>query len=137
NFLSKYEMLAAVFVSDDHEATTALSLPSIDNTANEPADDMGTDDISPEFFTVTLAELYMRQGHSDQAREVLKTILAKNPDNEQAAIKLTALDGTLTKAECNVDYNPVLSDGTDLDTALIGELEGWLARLARLRSLAL
>lgn len=45
-------------------------------------------ELAPEFYTMTLADLYVRQGHSDMACEVLEKILAKDPANEEAARRL-------------------------------------------------
>ncbi len=47
--------------------------------------------IAPEFYTITLADLYVRQGHIDMACEVLEKMLIKNPANEDAAKLLREL----------------------------------------------
>lgn len=48
-------------------------------------------EIAPEFYTITLADLYVRQGHIDMACEVLEKMLIKNPANEDAAKLLREL----------------------------------------------
>lgn len=42
----------------------------------------------PEFATRTVAELYLRQGLKEKAKQVLETILKRDPDNEWAKTRL-------------------------------------------------
>ncbi|MBE3085820.1 MAG: tetratricopeptide repeat protein [Bacteroidetes bacterium] len=44
--------------------------------------------LKPDFFTVTLAELYIRQGHLQVAAGILKEIIKREPQNLQAVAKL-------------------------------------------------
>lgn len=44
--------------------------------------------LKPDFFTVTLAELYIRQGHLQVAAGILKEIIRREPQNLQAVAKL-------------------------------------------------
>jgi tetratricopeptide (TPR) repeat protein len=53
--------------------------------------------ISTGFYTVTLAELYIRQGHLDNARDVLEAILKENPAHETASFKLGEVQELLKK----------------------------------------
>ena len=45
----------------------------------------GSTEIAPDFETVTLAELYMRQGHYRMAEDLLVKIIAREPADERAA----------------------------------------------------
>jgi len=60
-------------------------------------------------FTVTLAELYEKQGYRQQAEEVYREILNRDPENQEVKRRLKAL-----------------STGGD---ELVDELEQWLYRL--------
>jgi tetratricopeptide (TPR) repeat protein len=44
--------------------------------------------LKPDFFTVTLAELYIKQGHLQVAAGILKEIIRREPQNLQAVAKL-------------------------------------------------
>ena len=57
----------------------------------------GPSDIPDDFQTVTLAELYIRQGHPTQAVEVLEAILRRDPQHEKAAEKLRELRGEIRR----------------------------------------
>ncbi|MDA8124170.1 MAG: tetratricopeptide repeat protein [Deltaproteobacteria bacterium] len=81
-----------------------------------------TSDIPADFQTVTLAELYIRQGHLTQAAEVLETILRRDPQQEMAAEKLREVRARLGQEPDSGERDPV-----------IGELSRWLDRVGRLR----
>jgi len=66
-----------------------------------------------DFQTVTLAELYIRQGHLAQAKEVLEAILRQDPSQAKAAEKLLEVRTRLS------------------GEAAIAELSLWLKRLER------
>lgn len=82
----------------------------------------GDEAVPPDFQTVTLAELYIRQGHFRPAEEVLEKIIDKDPQNEKAAALLTEvreqLRGTVS---------------TPPDTGVVAELSHWLDNIGRLR----
>jgi len=65
--------------------------------------------VSSDLFTVTLAELYEKQGYRQQAEEVYREILNRDPENQEVKRRLKAL-----------------STGGD---ELVDELEQWLYRL--------
>jgi tetratricopeptide (TPR) repeat protein len=84
--------------------------------------------VSSEFHTLTLAELYIKQGHVDMARDILKSILAKDKDNVIAAKKLNNLDAIFNynKSEiCETDHQ---------NSKIISELTVWLNNINRLRN---
>ncbi|MCX5819319.1 MAG: tetratricopeptide repeat protein [Deltaproteobacteria bacterium] len=74
------------------------------------------------FQTVTLAELYIRQGHFLPAEEVLEKIIGGDPQNEKAAALLTEVREQLRRA---VSAQP--------DAGVIAELSRWLDNIGRLR----
>ena len=94
--------------------------PEQGDAAEEQADDA---QISPDLYTLTLAELYIRQNHHEMAREVLNAILRKEPDNRKAADLIRDLD-------------QIRQDRADQERArernkrLIDELTKWLHKLS-------
>lgn len=81
-----------------------------------PPEEQPEGEVPADFQTVTLARLYVRQGHLDLAAGILEEIMRRDPDDEEAATLL---------AEVRRMSNP--------DAAVIGELERWLANIGRLR----
>lgn len=131
NFLHKYNALAAALSPEGNwrlpEATGDLA-----DEEEESVEAGG--EISPEFYTTTLADLYIQQGHHAMAKEVLEVILAKEPANEQVSRKLADLAKLMT-----VDDIPMISEPAEVESlavngAILAELERWLARVSRLRS---
>jgi tetratricopeptide (TPR) repeat protein len=80
--------------------------------------------ISSDLYTLTLAELYIRQDHYDMAREVLEAILQKEPGNQKAVTMIQEID-------------QLLNDRIEKDLArerkkhLANELTRWLRKLTR------
>ena len=80
----------------------------------------------PELFTVTLAELYIKQGHLQVAAEILKEIIEREPQNSQAVAKLDSLTAELApKASASAKF--VGSNN------LIKTLSSWLKNIDRLK----
>jgi tetratricopeptide (TPR) repeat protein len=82
--------------------------------------------VSGDFKTITVAELYLRQGHIELAEKVLKEILQNQPDNEKA-VEL------LRQIRDRTERNAGLRERTSSD-AVNGELNRWLRNLRRLNS---
>ena len=86
--------------------------------------------ISSDLYTLTLAELYIRQDHYDMAREVLEAILQKEPGNQKAGSMIREID-------------QLLNDGIEKDMArerkkhLANELTRWLQKLTRMNGQAM
>ena len=80
----------------------------------------------PELFTVTLAELYLKQGHLQVAAEILKEIISREPQNSQAMTKLDSLMAELTP-KSSVSAKFVESNN------LIKILSSWLKNIDRLK----
>jgi hypothetical protein len=66
--------------------------------------------------TLTMADLYARQGLTSDARQIYETILHRDPNNDVVRAKLAALDV------------PQASAGRD---PKVMKLEAWLARVGR------
>lgn len=79
-------------------------------------------EVPEDFQTVTLAELYIRQGHGDMAKEVLRAILRKDPGQERALRMLGEIGGNTGGDKRDQKEAPV-----------IAELTRWLDNLGRLR----
>ena len=92
--------------------------------------------IYPEFHTVTLADLYMAQGHFERAKAVLDDILSRDPQNEEAAKKLAEANKTMTLSG-EVSALPAAPEEKALNNKpLIAKLEGWLSRISHQQSFA-
>jgi tetratricopeptide (TPR) repeat protein len=97
---------------------------------DQPATDVGmilNENIpAPELFTVTLAELYIKQGHLQVAAGILKKIISREPQNSQAVAKLDWLQSAL---------EPESSPGNQFveKDHLIKILTAWLKNIDRLR----
>ena len=81
-----------------------------------------TAQIPSAFQTVTLAELYIRQGHLPLAAEVLEAIIAREPQQEKAAVMLREVRELIRREDAARRYAPV-----------VAELSRWLGNIGRLR----
>jgi tetratricopeptide (TPR) repeat protein len=80
----------------------------------------------PELFTVTLAELYIKQGHLQVAAEILKEIICREPQNIQAVAMLGSLNAAL-------DQKSSASEKFVESNNLIKALSSWLKNIDRLK----
>jgi predicted Zn-dependent protease len=85
-----------------------------------------SDNPGPEFYTLTLADLYIQQGHTKMAADILKEIIKREPANFQARLKLDAVKDALAQKT---------SSGDAIASAdnLINTLSRWLDNIDRLR----
>lgn len=91
--------------------------------------------------TGTLAELYVSQGFTDKAVEIYRDILAVEPDNAAAAVRLAELESAqlsnvsavTTAAELQETKVAVPSHGAADTSTVLPVLEGWLENIRRLR----
>jgi len=90
-----------------------------------------------EFHTVTLADLYMAQGHFERARAVLDDILSRDPENEEAARKLAEAKKTMTLPDKDIDLSAVPGKNILDNRLFIAKLEGWLSRISYRQSIDL
>ena len=75
----------------------------------------GTEEDAPipaDFQTVTLAELYIRQGHFPLAEEVLQRIIGQDPQNEKAALLLQDLRERVSGGASTQPYAGVIAELT-------------------------
>jgi Tfp pilus assembly protein PilF len=79
-------------------------------------------EVPSDFQTVTLAELYIRQGHLRPAAEVLEAIIRKDPGQEKAAAMLREVWEKIYREESGKK-----------DTEVATELSRWLDNIGRLR----
>jgi len=89
--------------------------------------DEGEDELKPEFYTVTLADLYIKQGHLQMAADVLAEIIRKDPVNVQARVKLDTVKAVIARKSSPGDTIPVTDN-------LIKTLSGWLDNISRLKN---
>ncbi len=84
------------------------------------------DDVSEDFKTMTMANLYIRQGHLDMARKVLKEMMQSDPGNIRAGERLREVESLLE--------GKIPASKEAHSKAILEELERWLRNLERLRS---
>ncbi len=106
------EARAAAVAAAEAETTRQGDLPAGGEASEAPED----------FLTVTLAELYIRQGHLRQAESVLEKIVRREPQNDRAAGLLRDVRGRLQPATASPK-----------DAAVAAELSRWLDNVGRLR----
>jgi len=85
-------------------------------------DDGESADISADLGTVTLAGLYIRQGHFQMAEEMLEKITGRDPGNERAGGLLRDVRARLGKKE-----------GGQKNAGVMVELSRWLDNIGNLR----
>lgn len=102
------------------------------NSSNMEAEEVTEDNshnihqIAPHFRTLTMADLYIRQGHLDTAADILKEILTNEPGNKNAAERLQQITGSLKN---EVSENR----GNNIDM-VIAELEKWMKNISRIKN---
>jgi thioredoxin-like negative regulator of GroEL len=104
------------FLEQDDIVTIENDIPENENKAAEK-----------EFFTVTMAQLYIKQGHFEDAETVLEKIIKKESDNLEAINMLDDLKLTRRSPSAGVKKNPA-------ENNLLKILTGWLRNVERLKS---
>ena len=97
-------------------------LKGIDGPADGESAPEGDGGIPSDFQTVTLAELYIRQGHFRPAEEVLEKIVGEDPQNGKAATLLQEVRDLILREASVQRY-----------AGVIAELSRWLDNIGRLR----
>ncbi len=121
---------AVLSAKEVYKKVNALAATMDDASAEIDADAYNNADrVAPDFYTTTLAELYIRQGHLDMALDVLGEILKREPENRMAADRLNDVmamkhDGIREKTSLLMEQNEVV----------IRELTKWLENIYRSRS---
>jgi len=103
-------------------AGIAEGLPGVGQTPEVEREAGDAAEVPSDFQTVTLAELYIRQGHLRPAAEVLEAIIGREPGHEKAAALLGEVREMIHREELRQRYPEV-----------IGELSRWLDNIGRLR----
>ena len=85
----------------------------------------------PVMRTVTMAELYIKQGHTDLAAELLGEIVKKDPTNQRALALLSEIGSGKTEPE-----KSALPEKGERPHAVLRELNRWLQNIHRIRSYA-
>jgi tetratricopeptide (TPR) repeat protein len=79
-----------------------------------------------EFFTITLAQLYIKQGHLQDAEIILEEVIKKEPQNAQALLMLNELKASFASQSSG---NEIFSEHDNL----IKMLSSWLKNIERLK----
>ena len=82
--------------------------------------------VRPDFNTLTMADLYERQGHLEMAAEVLEAIKRREPDNAEVIRRLSYLQAMMGVLPESLSTEP--------RAVVVGELSRWLKNLDRIRS---
>ncbi|PKN67232.1 MAG: hypothetical protein CVU54_17200 [Deltaproteobacteria bacterium HGW-Deltaproteobacteria-12] len=106
-------------------AQIALLQKELD-TDNETRQSDSSDMPQPEFYTLTLADLYIRQGHTKTAADILTEIIKREPANVQARGKLDALKAAIALKSSPGDAAPSVD-------IVIKTLSCWLENIGGLK----
>lgn len=109
-----------VFAKLDYLTSSAAQ----DDLISEETENSIEQHVSPDFYTITLAELYKKQGHLETANNILKEILKADPGNIKASEMLNDL-----KASLEAEKTKSLSEQKRV--LVINELNKWLENLKR------
>lgn len=85
------------------------------------------DAAKPEFYTMTLADLYIKQGHLKMAADILEEIIKREPSNIQAREKFDTIKVFLAQ-------EPSSPDAVDSINKVINILSCWLDNIGRLKT---
>jgi tetratricopeptide (TPR) repeat protein len=101
------------------DAGAALLLPEEDEDHYEQITD-----IAPDFHTMTLAELYLRQNQLEMARNVLEEIIRREPDHPEAGVRLREIDDRLAAPQSDPER--------PMHEKVFLELSRWLGNIGRI-----
>lgn len=85
----------------------------------------------PVMRTATMAELYIKQGHTVLAAEILEEIISKDRNNERALAMLSEMRSGAMRPEKGVE-----PEKGEPPNVVIRELNRWLSNIDRIRSYA-
>ena len=106
-------------------AQIALLQKELDPNDEIPQSD-SSDMPTPEFYTLTLADLYIRQGHTKAAADILTEIIKREPANVQARGKLDSLKAAIALKSSPGDAAPSVD-------IVIKTLSCWLENIGGLK----
>ena len=101
-------------------------LKNAESLADEGDESSDADSPGPEFYTLTLADLYIKQGHSKMAVDILTEIIKREPTNVQARVKLDAMKAALALKSST-------GDTVTSTNNLIITLSSWLSNIGGLK----
>jgi hypothetical protein len=88
-----------------------------------PVQDQSNPALFKEFYTLTMAELFLKQGHLETAREILKNIVQKKPADFEAEGKLKEIELMLAGRQSVLGNERCLS--------VLNELERWIRKIKK------
>ncbi len=108
------------------EVVKMIALLDKQETDAQGSNDSSIENIpKPEFFTLTLVELYIKQGHLQMAKEVLEEIIKREPKNINALAKLDSVNEAMSQVQ-------TVSEEHDKSNNLVQTLSCWLENIDRL-----
>jgi tetratricopeptide (TPR) repeat protein len=109
------------------EVTEIISSLQKDGSLSAEIDESGGTDLpKPEFYTITLADLYIKQGHLKMATDILEEIIRQEPSNVPARVKLDTVKAAIALKSCS-GKTPYITNN------LIKTLSCWLENIDRLK----
>ncbi len=99
--------------------------------AEEPAAAVEPEPPSEEIASVTLADLYLRQGFKDKAAEVLAQLLAREPGNERAQARLQEIQTSAAASPSSPPEDSVTDARRVVIQRTIDRLEAMLAAIRK------
>ncbi|MEN6620771.1 MAG: hypothetical protein ABFD50_04355 [Smithella sp.] len=97
-----------------------------ENMNDESVEEDAECDPGPDFYTITLADLYIKQGHMKMASDILTEIIKREPDNIQAREKLDLVKTVLVSKTAH--------DNDVVTNNLINILTCWLNNIGKLNN---
>ncbi len=125
-----YQKFIALNPHSEHspEVTEKITLlQQEENSAREGIEEDIDDTAKPEFYTMTLADLYIKQGHLKMAADILEEIIKREPSNVQAREKFDTIKVVLAQ-------KPSFPDAFDSTKKVINILSCWLDNIGRLKT---
>jgi tetratricopeptide (TPR) repeat protein len=112
------------------EVTKKVALLQQEDQLTDEDEIGGADMPKPEFYTLTLADLYIKQGHLKLAADVLTEIIRREPVNGQARAKLDTVKAAIALQSSYGGTVPATNN-------LINTLSCWLDNIGRLKKHAM
>jgi tetratricopeptide (TPR) repeat protein len=127
-------------------------LPDMEEVERDAAEPSGSDSAqSDPFSTMTLAELYLKQGFTEKALEIYRNLLANDPANATLRLRVAELNQDVDTGMTGIDVSSSNGDSahevsiqerssTVMDAPAAGAadntiaiLEGWLDNIGRIK----
>lgn len=90
------------------------------------AEEEDEEELAPDFYTLTMADLYIRQGHLDMARQVLEVIAGREELREAALQRLTEV-GEIQRAKI------IAAVAEKKRLEVLSQLQQWLDNATRMK----